>query len=413
MSLEWETVEIKSIADVTMGQSPQSKFYNEDYEGMPFLQGNKTFGDKYPTFELYTTSIKKVAEKGTVLMSVRAPVGDLNIATEDICIGRGVCSIKMKKGSNEFLYYLLKANISSLINKESGTVFGSVNKNDIESFEVKIPKEIKEQHKILAILKNIDEKIRISKEINHNLEQSIKLLYKSFFEDFTPFLNEKFVDSELGLIPHSWQVVELGSFINVFNGYSYKGNELQESNFAMMTIKNFNRDGSFRVDGFKEIVYSEKIKNHHFLNENDVLISCTDVTQDADIIGNCILLPNKQHYDEIIMSMDLVKIESKIPQINNFLLASILRSYSFKTHILGYVNGTTVLHLDKKGISKFKLALPKDLDILTEFGKCLEPFYNLIAINLDEIEKLSKLRDTLLPKLMRGDIDVSEVNCDL
>ena len=73
LSLEWESVDIKSIAEVIMGQSPQSKYYNEDLEGMPFLQGNKTFGDKYPTFELYTTSIKKIAEKGTVLMSVRAP----------------------------------------------------------------------------------------------------------------------------------------------------------------------------------------------------------------------------------------------------------------------------------------------------------------------------------------------------
>ena len=82
MSLDWKTVELKSIADVTMGQSPKSEFYNDNFEGMPFLQGNKTFGDKYPSFELYTTSIKKVAKKSSVLMSVRAPVGDLNIAKE-------------------------------------------------------------------------------------------------------------------------------------------------------------------------------------------------------------------------------------------------------------------------------------------------------------------------------------------
>ena len=106
LSLEWKTVELKSIADVTMGQSPKSEFYNDNFEGMPFLQGNKTFGDKYPSFELYTTSIKKVAKKSSVLMSVRAPVGDLNIAREDICIGRGVCGLQMKKGDNEFLYYL-------------------------------------------------------------------------------------------------------------------------------------------------------------------------------------------------------------------------------------------------------------------------------------------------------------------
>lgn len=166
LSLEWKTVELKTIANVIMGQSPKSEFYNENFEGMPFLQGNKTFGDKYPSFELYTTSIKKVAEKSSVLMSVRAPVGDLNIAKEDICIGRGVCGLQMKKGDNEFLYYLLKANILHLINKESGTVFGSINKNDIETFEVTLPGDSKDQMKILTILKNIDKKIEVNKELN-------------------------------------------------------------------------------------------------------------------------------------------------------------------------------------------------------------------------------------------------------
>ena len=181
MSLEWKTVELKSIANVTMGQSPKSEFYNDNFEGMPFLQGNKTFGDKYPSFELYTTSIKKVAEKSSVLMSVRAPVGDLNIAKEDICIGRGVCGLQMKKGDNEFLYYLLKANISHLINKESGTVFGSINKNDIETFEVTLPENFEDQMKILTILKNIDKKIEVCKELNKSLGISKNM---KFFNNF-------------------------------------------------------------------------------------------------------------------------------------------------------------------------------------------------------------------------------------
>ena len=398
MSLEWKTVELKSIANVTMGQSPKSEFYNDNFEGMPFLQGNKTFGDKYPSFELYTTSIKKVAEKNSVLMSVRAPVGDLNIAQEDICIGRGVCGLQMKKGDNEFLYYLLKANISHLINKESGTVFGSINKNDIETFEVTLPKSSDDQMKILTILKNIDKKIDICKNLNRNLQNLIKILYKEYFESF-----------ELDNVPDDWELVNIGSIIDIYNGYSYKGTELQESDCGMVTIKNFNRDGSFRIDGFKEIVYSNNIKKHHFINENDVLISCTDVTQDADIIGNCIIVLDKQNYDELIMSMDLVKIESKISEINNFLLASIFKSYNFKKHILGYVNGTTVLHLDKKGIKKFKIALPKDLSELKNISERFELIYAEIQCNQKEINKLTKLRDTLLPKLMSGEIDVSKI----
>ncbi|SDA73656.1 type I restriction enzyme, S subunit [Methanobrevibacter millerae] len=224
-------------------------------------------------------------------------------------------------------------------------------------------------------------------------------MYKDYFESF-----------ELENIPNDWEILNMESIINIYNGYSYKGNELQESNCAMVTIKNFNRDGSFRNDGFKEIVYSNKIKEYHFINENDVLISCTDVTQDADIIGNCIILLDKQNYNELIMSMDLVKIESTIPEINNFLLTTIFKSYSFKKHILGYVNGTTVLHLDKKGIKKFKIGLPKNLSEIKNISEIFEIIYKEIQCNHKEINKLVNLRDTLLPKLMSGKINVSEIN---
>ena len=195
-----------------MGQSPKSEFYNDNFEGMPFLQGNKTFGDKYPSFELYTTSIKKVAEKNSVLMSVRAPVGDLNIAQEDICIGRGVCGLQMKKGDNEFLYYLLKANISYLINKESGTVFGSINKNDIETFEVTLPKSSDDQMKILTILKNIDKKIDICKNLNKNLFELSNVIYSDFIKSMDN--NERC---------HYIELKELG---NIVMGQSPKGEKL-------------------------------------------------------------------------------------------------------------------------------------------------------------------------------------------
>lgn len=402
-------VELGDIAEVTMGQSPKSEYYNTDKEGLPFLQGNKTFGFKYPSFDMYTSSITKIAKKDSILMSVRAPVGDLNIASEDLCIGRGLCSLNMKNDNNNFLYYLLKFNLPNLLNRESGTVFGSINKKDIETLEVAIPKEESIQYKIVDILLSIDNLIIILKKINHNLDTIAKLIYKGYFEDFKFFSDIRFKNSELGKIPDNWKTFDLNSIAKIYNGYSYKSKELQKSNCAMLTIKNFNRNGSFKTEGFKEIVYSEKIKDFHFINENDVLIACTDVTQNADIIGNCILLQNKKDYKEIIMSMDLVKVESKFPEINNFLLASILKSYRFKKHILGYVNGTTVLHLDKKGILNFTVALPQDLSKLVNIEKKLEYIYRKISINSKEINYLENLKSILLPKLMSGEIDVSNI----
>ena len=160
---------LSDIVDINMGQSPKSEFYNTDKEGLPFLQGNRTFGYKYPSFDTYTTQPTKIANAGDVIMSVRAPVGDLNIILNDICIGRGLCALRMKNNNQEFLYYLMKYYSKELINKESGTVFGSINRNDISSLEVEIPEDSAIQVKIADYLSKIDAKIQINTSLNNNL----------------------------------------------------------------------------------------------------------------------------------------------------------------------------------------------------------------------------------------------------
>lgn len=160
---------LKQIAEVTMGQSPKSEYYNNEGKGYPFLQGNRTFGLKYPTFDTYTTVMTKAAKAGDVIMSVRAPVGDLNITPMDMCLGRGVCSLRMRNGNQDFLYYMMKYYMPQLLNKESGTVFGSVNRNDINGLEVEIPEDAEVQEKIARYLKLIDDKIELNIAINNNL----------------------------------------------------------------------------------------------------------------------------------------------------------------------------------------------------------------------------------------------------
>lgn len=343
-------------------------------------------------------------ENHDVLLTVAGTIGRTAIIKNyenNYTFQRSVAIFKTNdKNKSLWLYYYLNSPMGKQIIKSlaKGTTQLILPLKDLRSLKIPVPRNIDNQKRILSILVNIDKKIEINKKINKNLQNLIKTLYKNYFENF-----------ELDNIPNDWEIVNLESIINVHNGYSYKGKELQESDCAMVTIKNFNRDGSFRTDGFKEIIYSDKVKPHHFINENDVLIACTDMTQDADIIGNCVILLDKQDYNELIMSMDLVKIESKVPEINNFLLSTIFKSYSFKKHILGYVNGTTVLHLDKNGIKKFKIALPKNLSELQNISEIFEIIYNKIQFNQKEINKLINLRDTLLPKLMSGEIDVSKI----
>ena len=138
----WREGTLFEIAAITMGQSPDGSSYNEESIGTVFYQGRAEFGSRFPTRRLFTTQPKRMATKGDVLMSVRAPVGDLNVAYESCCLGRGLASIQSNNGFQSFVLYTMFALKQQLdmFNGE-GTVFGSINKNDMASLPVLIPSD--------------------------------------------------------------------------------------------------------------------------------------------------------------------------------------------------------------------------------------------------------------------------------
>lgn len=138
---DYEIRSLKQFVDIELGNSPKSEYYNENENGLPFFQGSKNFGMHYPNVEKWCTSPNKTAEEDDILISIRAPVGDLNKAQFKCCIGRGVTGLSMKSFRNEFLYYLLKTNSHRWEQYASGTTFNSINKGNIESFKVPYPGE--------------------------------------------------------------------------------------------------------------------------------------------------------------------------------------------------------------------------------------------------------------------------------
>ena len=151
----WRVGPLSDLAEITMGQSPSGKSYNENGDGMLFYQGRAEFGDRYPSIRLYTTEPSRIAEQNSVLLSVRAPVGDTNIAYNKCCIGRGLASIKAKHGFNSFIFYMTKSlkDQFDLYNGE-GTVFGSINRDSLNSMKVLVPSNdvINDFEKIVAPL---------------------------------------------------------------------------------------------------------------------------------------------------------------------------------------------------------------------------------------------------------------------
>lgn len=163
----WRMGKLSEIANIIMGQSPEGETYNTDGNGMIFYQGRTDFGRRYPTARVYTTNPTRYAKIGDVLLSVRAPVGDINIASHDCCIGRGLASLRNKEECQSYLYYQLY-NLSNIFNvsDDEGTIFGSITKDDLHNIDIVIPSKSK-MNEFENHVSIIDNEIKLKdKEIN-------------------------------------------------------------------------------------------------------------------------------------------------------------------------------------------------------------------------------------------------------
>ena len=136
----WRMGTLGEIAEITMGQSPDGESYNEEEFGEIFYQGRTDYGYRFPSVRMYTSMPQRMARAGDILLSVRAPVGDLNITLHDCCIGRGLAAVRSKIKCNSFLFYMLQTKNSELnISNDDGTIFGSITKEDLFNLQVPIP----------------------------------------------------------------------------------------------------------------------------------------------------------------------------------------------------------------------------------------------------------------------------------
>lgn len=212
----WEVKPFSSLASINMGQSPESEFVNENQEGIAFLQGNADFGDINPK-ELYWVKVpKKLAKKDDILISVRAPVGDINMADKEYCIGRGLSALTIKKINQKFGFYALFQERIQLDRLAQGSTFLAIGKNDFDKLLIKYPKEKKEQEKIAKILLTLDNAIEstnriIEKEKNIKTALMQELLTNGIDKNGqirTP-QTHTYKQSKLGLIPDEWEATSI------------------------------------------------------------------------------------------------------------------------------------------------------------------------------------------------------------
>ena len=178
----WKWVRLGDVAEIIMGQSPPSSTYNQNRVGLPFYQGVIDFRERYVTPRVYCSMPRKVLNPGDILLSVRAPVGKINITKEMCSIGRGNAGIRTVEGIQLYMFYFLKNYGKQLQKISSGSVFSSITKANIENLQIPLP-PLPEQKAIADVLSSLDDKIELLQEQNKTLEEMAQTLFRKWFID--------------------------------------------------------------------------------------------------------------------------------------------------------------------------------------------------------------------------------------
>jgi len=274
---EWRVVRLGEVAAILMGQSPPSESYNSEGIGLPFLQGKAEFGEVYPTPIKWCSRPLRISPPGAILLSVRAPVGDVNLAPFQCCIGRGLAAIcANEKVDTAFLFHWLRLAKPKLEEHGTGTTFQSINRNVLENFPIPLP-PLPEQRAIAHVLRTVQR----AKEATEGVIAALKELKKSLMQHlFTygpvPVTKRERVplqETEIGPIPAHWRVVRLGEVLQLMrNGLTYR----QERNHKGVPVTRIETisDGNINPNkvGYISSIDKGQIENYRLL-PGDILFS--------------------------------------------------------------------------------------------------------------------------------------------
>lgn len=201
-------VRLDELCIINMGQSPDSSTYNEDGNGLPFFQGNADFGVTYPVVRMWCSEPTKRAQIDDILISVRAPIGALNIANCECCIGRGLAALTVNKNSciQKYLWYALSNKVEELNSKGTGSTFKAINKKILAETEIPLP-PLDEQRKIAAVLDKVSSLIAKRRQQLDKLDELIKARFVEMFGNIN--INDK-----------GWNIQPLGEFCTIVRGGS-------------------------------------------------------------------------------------------------------------------------------------------------------------------------------------------------
>jgi len=264
------------------------------------------------------------------------------------------------------------------------------------------------QRKIAGILSAYDDLIENGTRRIRILEEMARAICREWFVHFRFPGHEKtkLVSSPLGPIPQGWQLESVGDVAETFRGRSYRSGDLaDEGGLPFINLKCLDRDGGFRRSGLKR--YIGEYKNSHIARKGDIVVAVTDMTQERRIVARAAWVPTLDN-DCGVFSMDLLRIEPKAPLPKTYFYC-FLRFSGFADEVKQRANGVNVLHLSPDCVRQYRFAVPPS-GLASRFARFVGPALDVMDTLENQIANLRRTRDLLLPKLISGEVDVSELD---
>lgn len=389
--MKYNTYTLQELATIKYGKNQKNVV--SDSGDIPIYGTGGLMG--YATMPLYDKPSVLIGRKGTIekVRYVTHPFWTVDTLFYTI--------INEEIIRPHYLYYLLSQLDLKQFNE--GTTIPSLRTETLNRIEFSVP-DLATQDQVLSYLEPLEEKINIDEQINNNLEQQAQLLFKSWFVDFEPFN---------GTIPSDWEVVPLEKIVDFQNGYAFKSKELlnEPSSDCYQVFKqgHIARGGGFIPDGTKSW-YPKRLASkldRFVLKKGDILMAMTDMKDNVAILGNTAIMPIDNEY---IVNQRVGHLRANgYKGITYPFIYLLTNSTDFLIDLRSRANSGVQVNLSSAEIKASQTVLPSE-KVNTAFSEITLPMFEAIISNQLENQRLAQLRDALLPKLMSGELDVSDID---
>ena len=380
---KFQKKKLGEIANIIMGQSPESKFYNKKNMGLPLIQGNADIQDRETIVRTFTSKYPKCANKGDTIMSVRAPVGEIAKAVFDCCIGRGVCAISY---FNDYIYHYMIFIEKRWASRSTGSTFDSINAKEVNNLELFLPESKEEQTIISRILSDVDELI---KQLDYFITKKKNIKQGAMQELLTGKKRLEGFDGE-------WIEDFLGLLLLLLKDGTHNPPKRISKGIPLLASENIH-DGEIDFEKSSSYIseqdYKELQKQYH-ISKMDLLLTIVGT------IGRVSLVKQESKFS-VQRSVAILRANNRIsPQFLYF----IIQSYTFQLQLQLNKNATAQSGIYLNSLSKIKLFFPK---MVTEQEKIAEILFDMDS-EIKELEakkdKYIMIKNGMMQKLLTGEI---------